>query len=205
MNDPQDLLYTNQFLNTEIINQNEINEQSKNYGRFIDYESNQNTESTNNTLKYINNDDQETDQINIQKTLYKPFPIENHKNNYPMFDPLLKDLSKDTYTKIREQTINIDTQNRNPRYYPYSSNIKVNLPKTFNNIHQLEIININIPNFLKSVQYMQNNFSWQFFNDYYLNTDISYNLIPFPEFRNLKYYSYINLKYSCLKIGRAHV
>ena len=50
MNDPQDLLYTNQFLNTEIINQNEINEQSKNYDRFINYELNQNTESTNNTL-----------------------------------------------------------------------------------------------------------------------------------------------------------
>jgi hypothetical protein len=198
MNDPQDLLYTNQFLNTEIINQNEINEQSKNYDRFINYELNQNTESTNNTLKYINNDDQETDTINIQKTLHQPFPIDNNKNSYPMFDPLLSDLSKNTYTKLRDIIINVDTQNRNPIFYPYSSNVKVNLPKTLNNIHQIEISNINIPNFLKSVQYMQNNFAWQFFNDFYLNTDISYNLIPFPKFSTFEYYSYLDIKYSSL-------
>jgi hypothetical protein len=200
MNDPQDLLYTNQFINTNIINQNEINEESKNYDRFIEYESNLNTEETNNTLKYINNDDQETDQFNIQKSFYKPFPIENHKNGYPMFDPLLKDLSKDTYTRIKETIINIDTENRNPIFYPYSSNVKINLPKTLNNIHQIEISNINIPNFLKSVKYMKNNFAWQYFNDYYLNTDISYNLIPFTLYKDGKYYSYFDIPYSSYKL-----
>ena len=54
MNDPQDLLYTNNFLNTNIINETEINEQTKNYDRFIEYQNNQNTEETNNTMKYLN-------------------------------------------------------------------------------------------------------------------------------------------------------
>ena len=140
------------FIDTEIINENEINKQSENYDRFINYEMNKNTEDTNNTLKYINNDDQETDKINIQKSQYQPFPIDNNKNNYPLFDPLLNDLSKNTYTNIRDVIINVDTANRNPIYYPYSTNLKVNLPKTLNNIHQIEISNINIPNFLKSIK-----------------------------------------------------
>ena len=163
---------------------------------------NRNTEYTNNTLKYIDNDDQETDKINIQKSQYQPFPIDNNKNNYPLFDPLLNDLSKDTYTKIRDVVINIDTANRNASFYPYSSNLKVYLPKTISNIHQIEISNINIPNFLKSINQMKNNFSWQYFSDYYLNTDISYNLIPFPQFYNDKYYSITGLKYSALIIPK---
>ena len=197
MDDPQDLLYTNKFINTNIINQKEINDESQNFGRFINYESNQNNENTNNTLKYISNDDQETDQFNIQKSFYKSFPIENHKNGYPMFDTLLNDLSKNTYTNIRETVINIDTENRNPIFYPNTSDVKINLPKTLYNVRQLEISNINIPNFLKSVKYMKNNFSWQYFNDYYLNTDISYNLIPFPLYNKGKFYSYFDIKYSC--------
>ena len=196
MNDPQDLLYTNKFIDTEIINENEIDKQSENYDRFINYEMNRNTEDTNNTLKYINNDDQETDKINIQKSQYQPFPIDNNKNNYPLFDPLLNDLSKNTYTNIRDVIINVDTANRNPIYYPSSSDLKVNLPKTLNNIHQIEISNINIPNFLKSINPMKNNFAWQYFSDYYLYTDISYNLIPFPKFNDVRFYSLIDIKYS---------
>ena len=176
MNDPQDLLYTNSFVNTDIITETNINNQTENYDRFIKYQSNQNTEDTNNTLKYLNNDDDETDLINIQQTNYQPFPINNNKNNYPLFDPLLRDLSKNSYTKLKDVVVNIDTGFRNPIFYPNSSNLSVNLPNRINNIHQIEIKNINIPNFLKSVTSMRNNFSWQYFNDYFINTDISYRL-----------------------------
>jgi hypothetical protein len=198
MNDPQDLLYTNNFLNTNIINEKEINEQTKNYDRFIEYQNNQNTEDTNNTLKYLNNDNEETDSINIQKSNYQPFPNDNNKNNYPMFDPLLKDLSKNVYTKLRDTVVNIDTGYRNPIFYPLSTNLEVQLSKTLNNIHQIEISNINIPNFLKSVNSMTNNFSWQYYNDYYLNTEISYNLIPFPS-RDM-FYALFDIKYSAYVI-----
>ena len=203
MNDPQDLLYTNNFINTNIINEKEINNQTENYDRFVEYQSNQNTEDTNNTLKYLNNDDEETDALNIQKSNHQPFPIDNNKNNYPMFDPLLKDLSKNVYTKIRDTIINVDTGYRNPIFYPLSSNLKVNIPNTLNNIHQIEISNINIPNFLKSVTSIQNNFSWQYFSDYYLNTEISYNIIPFPS-RDM-YYSILDLKYSSFIIPESIV
>lgn len=196
MNDPQDLLYTNSFVNTDILTEKEINEQTTNYDRFINYESNQNTEETNNTLKYINNDNEETDPINIQKSVYQPFPVDNNKNNYPLFDPLLRDLSKNTYTKIRDTIINIDASSRNPILYPLSSKFKVDLPRTINNIQHIEISNINIPNFLKSVTSIRNNFSWQYFNDYYIYTDTSYNIIPFQDIFNRRYYSYLDIPFS---------
>lgn len=201
MSDPQDLLYTNNFLNSNILNQNEIDTQTKNYDRFVNYEMNQNTDFTNNTLKYINNDDEETDKINIDKTNYQPFPNDNNKNNYPMFDPLLRDLSKNTYTKIKDIIINVDTSNRNTSIFPLSSEFKVDLPRIISNIHQIEINNINIPNFLKSIQSIMNNFTWQYYSDYYLLTDSSYNLIPFPDFvENKKFYAFTDIKYSSLLI-----
>jgi hypothetical protein len=196
MNDPQDLLYTNSFVNTDIINQKSINKETENYDRFINYQGNQNTEDTNNTLKYINNDDDETDLVNIQQSNFQPFPINNNKNNYPLFDPLLKDLSKNVYTKLKDVVVNVDTGFRNPIFYPNSSNLSVNIPNSINNIHQIEISNINIPNFLKSVTSMRNNFSWQYFNDYYINTDISYNILPFPDQLGRRFYGYNDIPYS---------
>jgi len=200
MNDPQDLLYTNSFVNTNIISDKDINRDTDNFDRFIDYQSNQNSEYTNNTLKFLNNDNQETDSINIKKSLYQPFPIDNNKNNYPMFDPLLKDLSKNTYTNIRDTIINIDASSRNPILYPLSTKFKVDLPKTINNVQQIEITNINIPNFLKSVNSMKNNFSWQYFSNYYTNTDISYNFYPFPKYIDGRFYSYLDVKYSAYNL-----
>ena len=200
MNDPQDLLYTNSFISTDIISEKNINKQTENYGRFINYQSNQNTEDTNNTLKYLNNDDDETDLINIQQSIHKPFPSDKNKNNYPLFDPLLKDLSKNVYTKLKDVVVNIDTGFRNPIFYPNSSTFNVNIPNKINNIHQIEILNINIPNFLKSVTGMKNNFSWQYFSDYYINIDISYNIIPFPDQPGRRFYSYCDIPFSSYKI-----
>lgn len=201
MSDPQDLLYTNNFLDNNVLDQDEIDAQTRNYDRFVNYEMNQDTDFTNNTLKFINNDDEETDKINIEKTNYQPFPIDNNKNNYPMFDPLLRDLSKNTYTKIKDIVVNVGTINRNTSIYPLSSEFKVDLPRTINNIHQIEINNINIPNFLKSIQSIMNNFAWQYYSDYYLLTDSSYNLIPFPDFiENRKFYAFTDIKYSSLLI-----
>lgn len=198
MIDPQDLLYTNNFIDTYIINKEEINEQTKNYDRFINYKSDQNTEDTNNTLRFLNNDNDESDNINIKKSYYEPFPIDNKKNHYPLLDPLLKDISKDRYTKIEETRFSIDTGYRDVKLYPLTSNFKVNLSKKMNNIQQVRIENINITNFLKSVGAMNNNLTWQFLSNYYEYTDLSYNIIPFPNIN--KIYSYFLLPYSVYNI-----
>lgn len=198
MIDPQDLLYTNNFIDTNIINEKQIEDETKNYDRFVNYEANQNSEDTNNTLRFLNNNDEESDNINIKKSYYQPFPIDNKKNHYPLLDPLLKDISKDRYTKIEETTFSIDTGFRDLKLYPLTSNFQVNLSKKMTNVQQIKIDNINIPNFLKSVEPMNNNLTWQYLSNYYENTDLSFNIIPFPDTK--KTYSYFSLPYSVFNI-----
>jgi hypothetical protein len=198
MIDPQDLLYTNNFFDTNIINDKEIEKETKNYDRFVNYESSQNTEDTNNTLRFLNNTDEESDNINIKKSYYQPFPVNNKKNHYPLLDPLLKDISKDRYTKIEETNFSIDTGYRDLKSYPLTSNFQVNLSKNMTNVQQIKIDNINIPNFLKSVEPMNNNLTWQYLSNYYENTDLSFNIIPFPNPK--KIYSYFSLPYSVYNI-----
>jgi len=198
MIDPQDLLYTNNFIDTNIINESQIQEETKNYDRFVNYESNQNSEDTNNTLRFLNNTDEESDNINIKKSYYQPFPINNRKNHYPLLDPLLKDISKDRYTKIEETHFSIDTGYRDLQQYPLTSNFSINLSKKMTNIQQIKIDNINIPNFLKSVEAMNNNLTWQFLSNYFENTDMSFNIIPFSDIK--KTYSYFALPYSVFNI-----
>ena len=198
MIDPQDLLYTNNFIDTNIINESQIQEETKNYDRFVNYESNQNSEDTNNTLRFLNNTDEESDNINIKKSYYQPFPINNRKNHYPLLDPLLKDISKDRYTKIEETHFSIDTGYRDLQQYPLTSNFSINLSKKMTNIQQIKIDNINIPNFLKSVEAMYNNLTWQFLSNYFENTDMSFNIIPFSDIK--KTYSYFALPYSVFNI-----
>ena len=198
MIDPQDLLYTNNFIETDILSNQQIERQTKNYDRFIDYQSELNNSQTNNTIRFLDNDDQETDEINMKKTLYEPFPLHNKKNNYPLMDPLLRDLSKDRYTKLKETRISIDTGYRNIRLYPLTSNFMINLGRDLSNIHKIAIENLVIPNFTKSVSDIQNNFCWQYLSDYYLFTDLSYNIVPFPNPQ--KIYSYFQLPYSSYEI-----
>jgi len=202
MIDPQDLLYTNNFINSEILNENEINNQIQNYDRFTEYEKSRKSEDTNNTLKFINNDDQEEDEINIKKTLNEPFPINHNKNHYPLLDPLIKDISKNTYTKMKEEIISINTISRNRLLYRLSSQFDIKIPKSFSNVSKIEIENINIPNFLKSVNLIKNNFCWQYLSNYYLYNDLSINIIPFPDNDDTRrrYYSYFLLPYSVYKI-----
>ena len=111
---------------------------------------------------------------------------------------MLKDISKDRYTKIEETNFSIDTGYRDLKSYPLTSNFQVNLSKNMTNVQQIKIDNINIPNFLKSVEPMNNNLTWQYLSNYYENTDLSFNIIPFPNPK--KIYSYFSLPYSVYNI-----
>ena len=81
MGDPQDLLYTNQFISTNILSESELANETNYYDRFTKYVNN---ETKNDIQEYIENNDYETSDINIDKTLNKPWPVGNKKNHYPL-------------------------------------------------------------------------------------------------------------------------
>jgi hypothetical protein len=65
MSDPQDLLYTNQFLSNEILTEQNLIDESKYYDRFVQYFTETQKDETE---KYIENDLTEDDSINVKKT-----------------------------------------------------------------------------------------------------------------------------------------
>ena len=191
MSDPQDLLYTNKFIDTDIITSEQIKDDVQYYDRYINY-LNKNPE--NEIQNYLNKNLNESDLVNIQQTIDNPWPINNKKNRYPLLSDISSDISKNRYTQEIVSQFSINSDDRNYTYYPYSTEFKFNLPKKMNNVKGIEILNISLPNFTNNINNMNNVFSWQFFSNYYKNYVCSFNIIPYNDIN--KKISYFSLPYS---------
>ena len=107
--DPQDLLYTNSFVQSDVISKTQLRESQENYGRFRNYVGSREIE----TNQYIDTDSKESDPFNINKTLQEPFPTNLKKNHYPTFDTYINDISKNRYQKERLTKISVNSKDRN--------------------------------------------------------------------------------------------
>ena len=114
---PQDLLYTNEFLTTSTVSKKEFEENNKNYVRYKNFID---KTETNETDQYINNDSKEEDPFNINKRNFNKFPGNNNGNHYPLFDSYISDVSKNTYEKEYVTKVNIDSLLRDRTKSPTS-------------------------------------------------------------------------------------
>lgn len=190
---PQDLLYTNEFLTTSTLSKKEFDDNSKNYVRYKNFID---KNVTNETDNYINNDLKEEDPFNINKRNLNKFPVGNNGNNYPLFDSYISDISKDTYEKEYITKLNIDSLLRDRTKSPSSSNFTLKFDKIFNNVSKIVINNINIPNPLQSVNIYNNNIAWQYpiWSQLLVDNTASF-VIPAPNKLNL--INFLNIANSC--------
>ena len=79
MSDPQDLLYTNQFTNPNVLSEHQLQNETQYYDRFKNYID---KEGTSEIKKYVQNNEYESSPINLNKTLNQKWPIRNNKNNF---------------------------------------------------------------------------------------------------------------------------
>ena len=86
MSDPQDLLYTNEYINSNILNKNEIANQNQYYEQYQDFVDNN---STSDIKGYVNDDLYEDSEVNHAKNLNTKWPPESNKNQYPLFDKFI--------------------------------------------------------------------------------------------------------------------
>lgn len=156
--DPQDLLYTNQFLSDNILNENEINSEIKHYDRFQQYIDNNN----NATENYLKNNEHENDSLNIIKTLNNEWPSNNHKNRHPTFNSGINDIIKDRYKKKKITNIVIDSRNRNLANNLYPNNYTLPMNRSFYNIEKIVLKDAIIKNFFTSINVYNNNLRWQY-------------------------------------------
>ena len=179
MSDPQDLLYTNQFLSTNILSDNDLKKQSEYYDRFSEYINN---ETKNDIEKYVENDNYETSDINIDRTLNKKWPVNDKKNHYPLFDSYINDISVNRYKKEIITKVNIDSRNRDLTKYLYPNNFSLEFPQTFNNVKKFEINDIIFPNVLSAITNYDNNLAWQYpSQNFIVNNNIDFKIIPVPD------------------------
>jgi sporulation protein YlmC with PRC-barrel domain len=178
MSDPQDLLYTNQFIATNVLSNAEVEEGTKYYDRFKDYLSGTEKDQTE---RYIDNDGAESDPVNRQKILNTKWPIYGNRNHYPLFDKYINDISVNRYKKEIISKVSIDTKNRDISKYLNSNDFNIPFNKVYSNIKKFEINDIVFSNVNQSVTYENNNLSWQYASqNYLLGANIDNTIIPVP-------------------------
>ena len=190
---PQDLLYTNEFLTTETITNRGFEDNRKNHVRYRNFVD---KNVTNETDQYIQNDSTEGDPFNLNKRQLNKFPVGRNANHYPLFDSYIQDVSKGTYEKEYVTKLNIDSILRDKTVSPSSGSFSLQFSKVFNNVSKLVINNINIPNPLQSINQYNNNIAWQYptKNQLLINNSASF-IIPTPNDYNL--IDFLTLNNSC--------
>ena len=197
MNDPQDLLYTNQFITKDVLSTSELNQSAKYYNRFEEYIDKKNT-SEQETEKFINNDNYEDSLVNRERLLNQQWPISKNTNHYPLFDTYVNDISSNKYKKKTTDKINIDSRNRNSLIFPYPNNYSINLMNNFTNVTKIYINDIIIQNINQSITNYNNNLSWQYATSTFLQqNNIDGTIIPVPSLlKKINYSSLPNSVYN---------
>jgi hypothetical protein len=187
MNDPQDLLYTNQFISTNILSNNQLGEETKYYDRFKNYIDNGKADETD---KYVDEDAYENSAINLNKTLHKKWPPNGNKNQYPLFDSYVNDISVNRYKKEIITKINIDNTNRDISSYKNPNDFSLPFNKTFTNVKKIVINDIIFQNINESISNVNNNIAWQYASQNNLiSLNIDNTIIPVPDSTRIISYS----------------
>ena len=195
MSDPQDLLYTNKFIETDIISQKNLSEQSRYYDRFETYLENNKISGV---KSYVDDNLYSDDKVNMDKNLKSKWPTYSNKNQYPLFDSFINDVSVDRYTKEVITKVSINSNNRNISYDLYANNFSIDFTQDFTNIKKIVLNDISIPNCVQTLSKYNNNLSWQYITeDVLTNLDINLFIIPVPNLTKRVLYS--SLPYSCLE------
>lgn len=188
MFDPQDLLYTNNFISSDILTDTQLTQGNEYYERFKNYIDN--TNNNNETDKYIDNDLDESSPINLNKGLNTKWPIYSNKNHHPMFDTYIKDISENKYKKNILTKINIDSSNRDISKFTYANKFSLPLNKVFNNVNKIIISDLIMPNVNQSITNINNNLAWQYTSTQYLiSENIDLNILPVPDLNRQISYS----------------
>jgi hypothetical protein len=175
--DPQDLLYTNVFVDQNVISKEELDATRTNYGRFRDYIGSREKE----TNQYIDENAKESDPFNISKTLQEPFPTNLKKNHYPLFDSYIKDISQNRYQKERVTKMSLNSADRNKTLYLYPDSFSIPLNRVFNNVQEIRLSDLVFPNSVPPINNYNNALSWQYASVALLQTNlIDDNIIPVP-------------------------
>jgi hypothetical protein len=137
----EDLLYTNQFVNTNPLTQQQLNE---NANKFIPYRT-------------IKNQSVDNVRDNLERTYQKDNPLTqqhlrsygwnkgNFGNEKPVLSDFARDIGESSYYRYKTSYINIDSRMRDVSLYPFPNNYQMFLGRKFQNIECIKLVDYFFP------------------------------------------------------------
>jgi hypothetical protein len=139
----EDLLYTNQFVNTVPLTQQQLNENANN---FIPYRT-------------IKNKTVDNVRDNIERTYQKDNPLTqqhlrsygwnkgNYGNERPVLSDFARDIGESSYYRYKTSYINIDSRMRDVSIYPFPNNYNIFLGRKYQNIECIKLVDYFFPEY----------------------------------------------------------
>ena len=137
----EDLLYTNRFVNTNPLTQQQLNENANN---FIPYRT-------------IKNQTVDNVRDNLERTYQKDNPLTqqhlrsygwnkgNYGNERPVLSDFARDIGESSYYRYKTSYINIDSRMRDVNLYTFPNNYNMFLGRKFQNIECIKLVDYFFP------------------------------------------------------------
>jgi hypothetical protein len=138
---PSDLLYTNSFVNTNPLTQQEV---QRNANEYIPYR-NLKGETVNNVRDELERTGFTDSSMNQVAKEANPWSRGYYGNQQPMLSEFGKDIAESSYFKYRSHYINIDSRMRDVALYPTPNNYSIFLGRKFNNVETVKLIDYFFP------------------------------------------------------------
>jgi len=178
---PDDLLYTNTFVNTNPLTKQEV---QRNANEYIPYR-NLKGETVNNVRDQLERTGFTDSSMNRVAKEANPWSRGYYGNQQPMLSEFGKDIAENSYFKYRSNYINIDSRMRDVALYPNPNNYNIFLGRKFNNVETVKLIDYFFPEMEYPINSTNNVILWytipyEIINlDIIPDTDYSIPYVPF--------------------------
>ena len=154
--DPRDLLYTNEFIPVESLNEEQVKKNKDNYFPFVELKD-----------KSVNNVEQElVDRGNASSKFVrkqkesKPWNQGSLGNQRPTLSNFTRDIVEDTYFDIKKTRINIDSRLRDFSQFPLPNSYSYFLGEKYNNIISIRLLDYDFKNLFFPINGRNNRISF---------------------------------------------
>jgi len=171
---PQDLLYTNQFQNTNVISNKNLIEHSKNFKQYQKHIH----KIRHPIEEYVTKDTRHKDEINVDKKKAHLAPSSSNSNIKPIFSSAVSDIVENKYRKSTRTAVSIYSNDRDKTKYIAPNNYIINLGKDFTNIYKIKLIDIDVPAIIPPVNHRNNMIKW-IYPTYDVIDTCKYTILPF--------------------------
>ena len=139
----EDLLYTNRFVNTNSLTQQQLNENANN---FIPYQTIKN-KTVDNVRDNLERNYQKDNPLTQQHLRSYGWNKGNFGNERPVLSDFARDIGESSYYRYKTSFVNIDSRMRDVNLYPFPNNYSIFLGRKYQNIECIKLVDYFFPEY----------------------------------------------------------